>query len=53
MHHNMSELSNALFPDMGRQSPPGCGLLFVMLIAATLNAGCLSHADTRGRNAIY
>ena len=33
MHHSTSGLSNTLFPDMGRQSPPCCGPLFVSLSA--------------------
>ena len=33
MHPNTSEFSNALFPDMGRQSPLCCDPLFVLLSA--------------------
>ena len=34
MHHNTSEFSNALFSNMGRQSPPCCGSLCVLLSVA-------------------
>lgn len=46
MHHNTSELSNAFFPNMGRQGLPCCGPL-VMLLSAVPPMQAVYHMPTQ------